>query len=371
MSDAKNQGSDDLPELPDDSILEEVLEPLEELPDDIEELPDDVMELPDDVEEVPAEPEPVKATPKPVAPVKKAAPKPVAPKPAAKKETPKPAPAKSVASKPESSGDGEKKPKQSAEEREAAKKARAAERKQELDRAAGRTGQKRELDQAPLVLRKASVVMGAAAIIPFATGPMELWPTIFLGKALILLGGWIFYQSHVHNHGGQVPGFIASLSKGGAKTVYAVFGVLALVGLWNFGDVVSVGNEYGFDGTAKTLTTLGIIAEKLILLLCLFTYTHIYDYEHGGKFNPIFPLMYLGGAIGGLGAIVKDIAPPPGTSLDPNYIAALGAVGVCVGGCMAMWTMWLAMKEAKEQGEKKKAAQVEARKAAREARRDK
>ncbi len=68
-----------------------------------------------------------------------------------------------------------------------------------------------------------------------------------------------------------------------------------------------------------------------------------------------------------MGAIVRDIAPAA-EKLEPNYIAAVGAAGVCAGGFMAMWTMWLAMKEAKEQGERKKAAQIEARKAAREAR---
>ena len=75
------------------------------------------------------------------------------------------------------------------------------------------------------------------------------------------------------------------------------------------------------------------------------------------------------GAVGGLAAVIKDIAPPPTSTLDSNFVAAAAAAGVGVGGCMAMWTMWLALKEAKAQGEAKKAAAAEARKAARAARR--
>lgn len=374
----------DLPELPDDAILE-MAEKKKPTPAPIEDLPDDVEML----EELPADSEPIveePPKPKPV-PAKKPAPKP-APKPAAKAPVAEPAPQKvappkPVAKKPKpkpaavapataGTPDGGEKQKLSAEEREKQKAERAAARKAELDRAAGKTGEKRELDEAPLVLRKASLIMGAAAIIPFATVPMQLWPMIFVGKALILLGGWIFYQSHVHHHEpAKAPGFVASLAKSGPAAVWGVFGVLALAGLWNFANVDALAEPLSLNGNHLLLIKAAILAEKLVLLLCLFTYTHIYDYEHGGKFNPIFPLMYLGGAIMGIGAVFNDIATPSGTKLEPNYIAALGAVGVAIGGCMAMWTMYLAMKEAKAHGERKKAAAAEARKAAREARRRK
>ena len=377
----------DIPELPDDAILE-MDETKKPKPAPIEDLPDDVEML----EELPAEIEPIveePPKPKPV-PAKKPAPKP-APKPVAKKPAaepaPKPAPKKveppkpaaekkpaPAAAAPATAGtpDGGEKKKLSAEEREAQKAERAAARKAELDRAAGKTGEKRQLDEAPLVLRKASIIMGAAAIIPFATVPMQLWPMIFVGKALILLGGWVFYQSHVFQHEpSKAAGFVASIAKSGPAAVWGVFGILAIAGLWNFADVDALAGPLVLNGNHLLLIKAAILAEKLVLLLCLITFTHIYDYEHGGKFNPIFPLMYLGGAVMGIGAVFNDIATPAGTKLEPNFIAALGAVGVAVGGCMAMWTMYLAMKEAKAHGERKKAAAAEARKAAREARRKK
>ena len=42
------------------------------------------------------------------------------------------------------------------------------------------------------------------------------------------------------------------------------------------------------------------ILEHATLLLGLATFAHILNYSYGGKFNPVFPLMFLGPAVAGL-----------------------------------------------------------------------
>ena len=237
----------------------------------------------------------------------------------------------------------------------------------------------RQPDLAPIHLRKASWIVLLGSLLPWM-GSGAGWVTFVAAKLTICLGAWILFQTVRHGAKETVPGVISKLAAirwakpdSGKRnkpmseqllgTVPSLGHLLGLVAL--LGGVAVTLFDPAYDKASGSL--LKGLAEVGMLAWAAGTMVHIFAFTHGGKFNPIFPLMYLGGAIGGLGAIVRDIAPAA-EKLEPNYIAAVGAAGVCAGGFMAMWTMWLAMKEAKEQGERKKAAQIEARKAAREAR---
>ncbi len=258
-----------------------------------------------------------------------------------------------------SAGGQEDSSRKTAEEREAERQERLRQKKLELDRAAGLTGEKRELDHAPLMLRKAAIVLAVASFIPFGTPDFSMWPMNLVGKAIIALGAWIFYQAHVAKAGQKAPGFAAGLAKNNALPGLIVFGVLCLVGLY---DWVGIGLTTQVSGYFPGLS---MMAEKVLLILAGFTFVHIYDYEHGGKFNPIFPLMFVGALFAGIGAVIIDMknGAMPGVILP---VAA--AVAVAFAGLIAIRTMVEAMKEAKAQGELKRQAQQEARKAAREAR---
>ena len=113
-------------------------------------------------------------------------------------------------------------------------------------------------------------------------------------------------------------------------------------------------------------TVAGPFAEKGFLILAGLTMTHIYDYEHGGQFNPMFPLMFLAPGIAGVLSLVKVF------SVDSigigQILGGIGSIAVAAAGWMAAYTMYVALKEAKTHGDAKKAAQLEARKVARKSR---
>ncbi len=211
-------------------------------------------------------------------------------------------------------------------------------------------GQRRELDRAPILLRKAALLLLAASLIPWGdaqnlevvtTG--TLWAGTIAEKAILYAAVWIFLQSHVLKYGGQVPGALASLKP---KGLMILAGVVSLVGMFPL-----VTGEVLFP----------TLSEKALLLLAGFTYVHIFDYEHGGKFNPIFPLLFLTPALGGLLAIFRVMADgPPGLAA-----LLLGTLPVTISGFLAMYTMFVALKQAKLEGDQKKEAALAARKAAR------
>lgn len=211
-------------------------------------------------------------------------------------------------------------------------------------------GQKRDLDKAPILLRKAALLLLVASVIPWGdarnlpvvtTG--TLWAGTIAEKAILYAAVWIFLQSHVLKYGGKVPGPLAALKP---KGLMGLAGVVALAGMFPL-----VTGEVLFP----------TLSEKALLLLAGFTFVHIFDYEHGGKFNPIFPLLFLTPALGGLLAIFRVMADgPPGLAA-----LLLGTVPVTVSGFIAMYTMFVALKQAKIEGDLKKEAALAARKAAR------
>lgn len=334
---------------------------LEPLPEEAElaELPDDVLEVaelePLPAEEAPAAaPEPAPAsTPEP-APAPKPAPAP-RPSPVAQASAPAKAAAAPVpppAVKPAEGGARRSRSKAESEE------ARPKPKQKTWERWPG-PGAKpgREMEQAPTILRKAALILLFGCLLPWG-GVTEAWIGNLAEKLLVLGGLFVWHQAHLLRDGGKVQGFIASLGKTSFAPLFAVAGLLTVVG---FLPVLSW--EVTFSDLAANS---GPFAEKGFLILAGLTTTHIYDYEHGGKFNPMFPLMFLAPAIAGLMALLKVFGGDVGIG---QILGGLGAVPVSGAGWMAAYTMYVALKEAKAHGEAKRAQQAEARKAARAARR--
>ncbi|MAF64741.1 MAG: hypothetical protein CMJ84_03655 [Planctomycetes bacterium] len=215
--------------------------------------------------------------------------------------------------------------------------------------------QKRDLDRAPLVLRKAALVLLAGSILPWGN-PLASWGGTVAEKLLCFLAVWLFYQSHILKVGGQVHGLVKNIGRKGPGSVMILAAVVAVIGLI---PSATLG--------AEALTLFKTFTEKAFLLLAGYTFVHIFDYEHGGKFNPMFPLLFCFAAVGGF-LSVFTVVPAMGEAGPLAFVALIGTVAVTAAGCMAAYTMIVAMKEAKVHGEAKRAAALEARKAAREAR---
>jgi|GEM_PF-1125393 len=386
----------DLPELPDDVQPEKPKE-LPELPDDVEvelaELPEDTVELPElpgDAVEVPKAvpatkpaPRPVQTKPAPV-PAAKPAPKPVAkpaPKPVAKpapKPVAKPAPA--PVAKPEAAPASDASAESAAEPAASPKPAVVAKgggsrrERMERDKEERKTKKKkgaswerwpgpgekpsREMERAPTILRKAALVLLVGSFFPWG-GVTPDWLGNLGEKLLVFVGLWVWHQSHLLRDNAKVSGFIGKL---GAKSFLPLFVLAGLLALAGFLPIFSFASLTGEGASGN----FGPFAEKGFMILAGLTVTHIYDYQHGGKFNPMFPIMFLAPGIAGIMALLKVFsADPIGIG---QILGGLGAISVGGAGWMSAYTMYVAMKEAKAHGEAKRAAQAEARKAARAAR---
>ncbi len=209
-------------------------------------------------------------------------------------------------------------------------------------------GEKRELHPAQIHVRKAALIVAAGSMLPWMTGQLEelaMGPG-FAAKVLILVAGWLHFEGAKARHDELAVGFVKSLAGVHKLAVPILAAIIALVGV-----VPLIDSEIGGAGPW---------AEKFGLVLAGFTIVHVYEYQFTGKFNPVFPLMFLGPAVGGLVAIIG--------TFPVNPLGGVGAVIVAAGGCMACYAMYEAMKEAKEDGERKKALARDARKAARASR---
>jgi len=226
---------------------------------------------------------------------------------------------------------------------------------------------KRELEAVPLMLRKASTILLVGALTPFwvalkgPEGDVAIpYGLLFAAKAIALIAAYIFHEGYAATHGGKHQGPIATLSRAHKVAVPAVAGVIALL---------SILFACGVFVDTSGLYPLWAITELFTLLLATSTLTHIFAYEHGGKFNPLFPLVFVGPGIAGVMNLFGVSAALEHGGLMP-LLAIAGTVAVAVGGIMAMYTMALALKQAKEQGDRKREAMREHRKATRAANRE-
>jgi len=229
----------------------------------------------------------------------------------------------------------------------------------------------RELEQAPLLLRKASKVLIAGALLPWITivstqGHMP-WGYWAGGVALTLLAGFILLETVKTRRGLPANGAVQGLAKAhplaGTGLALVVF-IGACVVAW-------LGTSWFHKDTGAFLGQPSVVAvdrfdwrallELATLLLGLATFAHILDYEHGGKFNPLFPLMFAGPAIAGALQVFGAFGAFK-TSALAAVVSLAGSVTVAAGGCMAIYTMYASMKQAKIDGDLKRAAQRESRK---------
>jgi hypothetical protein len=240
------------------------------------------------------------------------------------------------------------------------------------------TPPRRELEQAPLHLRTASKVLIGGAILPWMTaiatqGHMP-WAHWAGSVALTFLAGYVLIESVKARRGLPATGAVAGVVKGhahaGAGLMLVVFiaaCVVAWMGSsWFDGDPLTYTGVENVD--SKNLTdrySWRAVLELLTLLLGLATFAHILDYEYGGKFNPVFPLMFLGPAIAGSLQVFGAFSAF-GVNSTAALISLVGSITVAAGGCMAIYTMFESMKEAKLQGDLKREAMREARKADRQ-----
>lgn len=222
--------------------------------------------------------------------------------------------------------------------------------------APGVKGLKRELEKAPQLLRKASRILLAGSLLPwlvgFKTAGAMPWTPWAITKIVALVAVWIFQQGYVATHGGEAKGVIGKLATAHRMAAPILAAVVAAAAL-----LVALTTP-GMDRFAAS-------GEVLTVLLAGATFSHIFGYEHGGKFNPIFPLMFLGPGIAGLLGIFGAVSALGGEDPLPVWLGLVGTVIVAAGGMMAMYVMYVAMKQAKVEGDRKKAEAREKRQAVR------
>ncbi len=247
---------------------------------------------------------------------------------------------------------------------------------------AGGTPPRREMEQAPVLLRKASLILICGAILPWMTsistqGHMP-WAAWGIATALTLAAGFVMLESAKANAGAKASGLvkpIASAHPMAGTIAGLVLFVIALGVAWSMGNSWFVNDIFeGFDHaalelkegvTAKDHYGFRAILEFGTLFLGVATFAHIQAYEYGGKFNPIFPLMFLGPAVAGSLHVFTAI----GGEGSLKMVGIVGSLVVAAAGIMAMYTMYVSMRQAKVEGDIKRAAARERKKAERSARR--
>lgn len=249
---------------------------------------------------------------------------------------------------------------------------------------------KRDLEQAPLLLRKASTVLICGALIPWMTSISTLgkmpWGMWFAGVLLTGLAGIVLIEAAKANAGDKANGLVKSIAgahpmagTGAAMALFVVAIVVCMMassyyqvndkGEWVF-DADGQPTFLGFsvaDGADMSLVkdTFSIrgVLELATLFLALATFAHILAYEYGGKFNPVFPLMFLGPAVAGTLHVLTAVSQRYDNPL--KIIGILGSAVVGAAGIMAMYTMYVTMKQAKIEGDRKAAEARERRRAER------
>lgn len=252
-------------------------------------------------------------------------------------------------------------------------------------RAVPDVAERRELEEAPQLVRKASVILLVGALFPWLTSlatqghmPWKFWA---IGMVLTLLAGGVLLESAKARAGLKANGLVKPIASAHpmAGTIVAVLLFIGAVVVAFMGASYFVDGEFlalqlsdeippGVQEKASNVFSFRAVMEFATLFLALATFAHVLNYEYGGKFNPVFPLMFLGPAIaGGLNTFgaVRELGEFP-----LAIVALIGSLIVCAGGVMAMYTMFVSMKQAKVEGDIKREKMREARKAERAQRRE-
>ncbi|MEZ5976615.1 MAG: hypothetical protein R3F34_00095 [Planctomycetota bacterium] len=242
----------------------------------------------------------------------------------------------------------------------------------------------RELEKAPKLLQNAAWVLAVGAAFPFMSAGGG-WMSFGLAKVLGVLGCLVLAASVFANTDKPVPYGLDALAKirwapkRGEKPKNAIQGFLMqmptalhLVGLLllvaavvlPFVDPVIAAKLA--DWSPDTLTpapadSARAAAEVLALLLGGCTLAHVFAYKKGGHFSPLYPFLFLGPLAMGAMAVLTASGPM-------KIFAIVGGAIVTIGAAIGVYTIVVAMIQAKKEGDAKKAAALEARKAARAAR---
>lgn len=221
----------------------------------------------------------------------------------------------------------------------------------------------RAQEKAPQLLLKAAKVLVAGSVLPWMGKDLGSGNWVNLVLKLGLLGGCMLVMKGVdaHYEGAEAKGFgTKPLIGGDGPKKKGMLG--ALNGLHVVGTLVIVGLLV--VQLSLYSDNLLVIGESLTLLLGGLTFAHIHSYLKGGSFNPLFPIMFAGCAIGGLFGLFGRLNAEPGAF---KWLGVLGCLVLTAAGAGAVHTIAVAMMQAKKEGEAKKAAALEARKQARAA----
>ncbi|QDU85176.1 hypothetical protein Pla163_23040 [Planctomycetes bacterium Pla163] len=257
----------------------------------------------------------------------------------------------------------------------------------------------RELEDAPRLLRIAAFVLLIGALFPFmAAMPFmqgEAWLSFGVAKLVGLLGCLMLGFAVYTRIGQPVPYGLGALGNirfaprlmPGQKPKGALAGMLQsvptalhLVGLvllvvavlmpFFDPDIARLVGPYdensplynpAFQGLKPPADAVSAAAEIAALLLAGCTLAHLFAYKKGGQFSPLYPFLFLGPAF--MGALsIYSLFPLNGAS---GAISLLGAAIVSVAAAMGVYTIVVAMIQAKKEGDAKREAALEARKAAR------
>jgi len=244
----------------------------------------------------------------------------------------------------------------------------------------------RDISGAPEHLKKAAMIVTVGAILPFMNhGGVGM---VLAGKALVLLGAFLWFKQVEHNWGPKLSGALGNLAelrfgkkptpedaeKAAKRAARKQEPAMAMdhpfpTGLHVAALLLILGGCIALPLLGAGFDKGKAIAEIGMLAWAAGTIVHIHSYERWGKFNPIFPLMFAGmafaGIIAAIGGVTGEIA---GLA---KLAAIVGGAAVGLGGGMAAFTIVEAMLQAKKEGDTKQQAQLEERRKAREARRKK
>ncbi|QDU67953.1 hypothetical protein [Engelhardtia mirabilis] len=230
----------------------------------------------------------------------------------------------------------------------------------------------RKLETAPLLLNKAAWVLVVGSLIPWY-GHDGGWVTTVAAKAVVALGCFLLYCCVVARTDDPVPAGLGALGKArwgpewGTKTRGFKDHILQLIPtpLHILAFLVAGAGFLLPLADPQMGDLLKAMVEVGSLLLGGGTLVHIFAYRKGAHFSPIFPMLFIGPALAGTSILIQTIG---GGNIGSKVPALLGSILSAGAGLFAVYTMVLALMEAKKEGDAKKAAAVEARKAARAAR---
>ena len=235
---------------------------------------------------------------------------------------------------------------------------------------------KRELEKSPSLLRGAAAALIVASLIPWV-GHGGGVMTLVVAKLVAALGCFFFYAAVVSRTKDPVPAGLGGLTKtrwgkayaekphGFVDTlthalptplhVLALLTVIASLVIAMLDPVIASRAAEGLQPASGGRAA----AEVGLLLIGGLTLVHIYAYQRGGHFSPLYPFMFLAPIILGVPVLIATLGG------EANVLALAGA-GLSIGaGVYAVYTIIVAMMEAKKEGDAKKAAAAEARRASR------